>query len=113
MAEEFEGEVCDGAAVFPLIPAELGVSPSLLAVLHAFVFLEGSAPDVVEPRAAEEALHYLVNYLQRLDVRDVERTRLDLTVLANFARREKWPKQNVLFLKRFLTEIGVEHDEEA
>jgi hypothetical protein len=113
MAEEFEGEVCDGSAVFTLIPAELGVSPLLLAVLHAFVFLEGSEQDVVDPRAAEEALHYLANYLQRLDGRDLERVRLDLAVLADFAKREKWPKQNVLFLKSFLSENGVQRDEEA
>jgi hypothetical protein len=113
MAEEFEGEVCEGAAVFPLIPAELGVSPLLLAMLHAFVFLEGSEAEVVNPHAAEEALHYLAGYLQRLDGRDLERARLDLTVLADFARREKWPKPSVLFLKNFLSEIGVERDEEA
>jgi len=113
MAEEFEGEVCEGAAVFPLIPTELGVSPLLLAVLHAVVFLEGSEQDVVDPRAAEEALHYLVGYLQRLDGRDVGRLRLDLTVLADFAKREKWPRENVRFLKSFLSEIGVERDEEA
>ena len=35
-------ETPDGAAVFPLIPAELGVHPLLLAVLHAYVFLDGS-----------------------------------------------------------------------
>jgi hypothetical protein len=113
MAEEFEGEVCEGAAVFPLIPAELGVSPLLLAVLHAFVFLEGSEQDVVNPRAAEEALHYLASYLQRLDGHELERARLDLTVLADYARREKWPKQNVLLLKHFLSDNGVDRDDEA
>jgi hypothetical protein len=113
MAEEYEGEVCDGAAVFPPIPAELGVSPLFLAVLHAFVFLEGSDQAVLNPSAAEEALHYLVAYLQRLEGSDLERVRLDLTVLADYARREKWPKQNVLFIKGFLSEIGVESDEEA
>jgi hypothetical protein len=110
MAEEFEGEVCEGAAVFPLIPAELGVQPLLLAVLHAIVFLEGSERYVVDPRASEEALHYLANYLQRLDGRELERVRMDLAVLADFAKREKWPKQNLLFLKFFLREIGVERD---
>jgi hypothetical protein len=113
MAEEFEGEVCKGAAVFPLIPAELGISPTLLAVMHAFVFLEGSEPDVVNPRAAEEALHYLATYLQRLSGPELDRTRLDLAVLADFARQEKWPRENVRFVKTFLNEIGVDRDEEA
>ena len=41
MAEDHEraDEVPEGAAVFPEIPAELGVHPLLLAVLHAVVFL--------------------------------------------------------------------------
>ena len=42
-------EVPDGAAVFPLIPAELGVHPLLLAVLHAYVFLDGSDDDGRQP----------------------------------------------------------------
>ena len=51
----------DGAAVFPLIPAELGVNPLLLAVLHATVFLDGSDEDVVDPDAADEALEYMAD----------------------------------------------------
>ena len=35
--EHDEGEVPEGAAVFPDIPAELGVNPLLLAVVHAVV----------------------------------------------------------------------------
>lgn len=49
-------EVPDGAALFPVIPAELGVHPLLLAVLHAVVFLEGSGADVVNSSAAQEQL---------------------------------------------------------
>ena len=55
-------EVPEGAAVFPTIPAELGVHPLLLAVLHAVVFLEGKRvsywllptqelPESVKPKA--------------------------------------------------------------
>ena len=54
-------EVPDGAAVFPEIPAELGVHPLLLAVLHAFVFLDGSDDGVVNPAAADEAMEYLAD----------------------------------------------------
>ena len=45
--EDDDAEVPDGAAVFPLIPPELGVNPLLLAVVHALVFLAGSDEDVV------------------------------------------------------------------
>ena len=59
-------EVPDGAAMFPEIPAELGVHPLLLAVLHAYVFLDGSDAAVVNPEASSEAMEYLATYLQRL-----------------------------------------------
>jgi hypothetical protein len=59
-----EREVPEGAAVFPVIPPELGVHPLLLAVLHAVVFLEGSGEEIVEPSAAEEALDHLAIYFR-------------------------------------------------
>ena len=52
MSDEADDEVPEGAAVFPTIPAELGVDPLLLAVLHATVFLAGSDEAVVHPAAA-------------------------------------------------------------
>ena len=59
-------EVPEGTAIFPLIPAELGIHPLLLCVLHAVVFFDGSSEDVVNDAAADEALQYLAGYLQRL-----------------------------------------------
>ncbi len=100
-------EAPDGAAVFPLIPAELGVHPLLLAVLHAYVFLEGSDPAVLNPDVAEEAMNYLVSYLQRLDGPDLRRMSEDMRTLAGFAKSEKWPKQQVRFLQDFLSENGI------
>ena len=47
-------EVPEAAAVFPLIPEELGFHPLLLAVLHAVVFLDGSDEGVVNDSAANE-----------------------------------------------------------
>src|SRR4051812_6112822 len=98
----------EGAAVFPLIPAELGVHPLLVAVLHAYVFLEGSAEVVVNGAAAEEAMEYLATYLQRLTGPELRRVKEDLDTLVGFARSEKWPKQQVRFLQDFLTDNGVE-----
>src|SRR5207253_10130514 len=91
-------EVPEGAAVFPLIPEELGVDPLLLAVLHATVFLDGSKDDVVDAGAAAEALEYLATYLQRLDGERRRRAREDMACLTAYARQEKWPKQLVRFL---------------
>lgn len=106
-------EVPEGAAVFPLIPPELGVHPLLLAVLHGVVFLSGSDDEVVDPEAAEEALQYFAGYLQRLDGEALGRVREDMVCLTTFARQEKWPKQLVQFLKTFLADYGVEQSDEA
>lgn len=97
----------DGAAVFPEIPAELGVHPLLLAALHAYVFLEGSDAAVLNPAAGEEAMHYLVTYLQRLTGEDLRRAKEDMLTLAAFAKSEKWPKQQVRFLQDFLKDNGI------
>jgi hypothetical protein len=105
-------EVPEGAAVFPEIPAELGVHPLLLAVLHSIVFLSGSADELVNPDAADEALEYVAAYLQRLEGNDRRRVQEDLSALTTFARQEKWPKQLVQFLKTFLADYGVERTEQ-
>lgn len=101
-------EVPEGAAVFPIVPAELGVHPLLLAVLHAVVFLEGSAADVVHPEAAEEQLELIATQLQRLRGEDLRRVREDLAVLVDYAKHAQWDKTAVLFLKSFLRNFGVD-----
>ena len=105
--EQLPAETPDGAAVFPLIPAEIGVHPLLLAVVHAYVFLEGSEPEVLNAELAEEAMNYLATYLQRLAGDDLRRVREDMVTLAAFAKSEKWPKQQVRFLQDFLKENGI------
>ena len=101
------GDAPEGAAVFPEIPAELGVHPLLLGLLHAYVFLEGSDPAVLNGEAAEEAMEYLAGYLQRLSGPDLRRAREDMATLAAFAKSEKWPRQQVRFLQDFLAENGI------
>jgi hypothetical protein len=110
MADEAEREVPEGAAVFPVIPEELGVDPLLLAVLHATVFLDGSEKDIVNPAAARETMEYLIDYLRRLKGPRLRQAREDFTCLAAYAREQEWPKMQVRFLKEFLEnyEIGPE-----
>jgi hypothetical protein len=107
MADRNDAEVPEGAAVFPLIPEELGVNPLLLAVLHASVFLIGSDEDVVDGEAAEEAAQYLLTYLQRLQGPDLQRIHEDINCLVAYARKENWPAQDVRFLETFLAEFGI------
>ena len=110
MAEEPQppaDETPDGAAVFPFIPAELGVHPLLLAALHAYVFLQGSEASVLNGAVADEAMNYLITYMQRLTGNELRRVREDLHTLTGFAKSEKWPKQQVRFLQDFLKENGI------
>lgn len=113
MADEPEPQVPEGAAVLPEIPEELGVHPLLLAVVHATVFLEGSADTVVDPDAAVEALEYLATYLQRLGGPDLDRAREDLHALAGYAKQQKWPREQVRFFQEFLKTFGVGEGDEA
>ena len=100
-------EVPEGAAVFPTIPAELGVHPLLLAVLHAVVFLEGSGADVVNSSAAQEQLEVIAAMLQRLGENELRRVREDMATLVGYAKHEKWDKGSIQFLKNFLDDYGV------
>jgi hypothetical protein len=115
MSNESEpNEVPEGAAVFPLIPEELGVHPLLLAVLHGTVFLDGSEEDVIDPKAAEEAMQYLVTYLHRLSGPELQRVREDVECLSTYARQQGWPKQQMRFLKDFLNDyVHGEEGEES
>src|SRR5437660_1018231 len=100
-------EGAEGAAILPLIPEELGIHPLFLATLHAIVFFDGSDEAVVNDAAAEESLHYLATYMQRLRGPDLSRIREDVETLLDFARQERWPADVLTFLKSLLDDFGV------
>jgi hypothetical protein len=108
-----EGEVPEGAAVFPTIPADLGVHPLLLATIHAVVMLAGSDESVVEGGAADEAVGQMAEYLQRLDGADLRRVQEDMACLTAFARQQQWPRGLIQSLKSFLSDLGVGAEGEA
>lgn len=107
---ELADEVPEGAAVLPEVPAELGVNPLLLAVLHALVFLEGSDETIVQPDAASEAIEYIANYLQRLRGLPLRQVREDLATLVDFARSEQWDRDSIAYLREFLHNYGVQQE---
>jgi len=113
MADESAREVPAGAAVFPLIPAELGINPVLLAMIHATVFLTGSNDSIVDPGAADEVVESMAEYLRRLSGPSLQRVREDMACLVAFARQEKWPKQVVRSLQTFLEDFGVGEKDQA
>jgi hypothetical protein len=102
-----DNDVPEGAAVFPLIPEELGIHPLLLASIHATVFLLGSDEKILHPEAAEEALQYMLAYFQRLAGAELQKVKEDVQVLIDFAKQDDWPRQDIEFLKTFLKEFGV------
>lgn len=104
--------VPDGAAVFPTIPAELDVNPLLLAVLHATIFLAGSDDEIVHPDAAAEAIELMADYLRRLDAAARRRLEEDMACIVGYARQQKWPKQLIVALKNFLSDMGLNSDED-
>ncbi len=111
--EPEELDLPEGTAFFPLIPAELGVNPLLLACLHATVFLCGSDEAIVNGPASEEVMQYLAGYLNRLEGDQLDSVREDMATLVGFAKQEGWPKQEVLFLQNFLKDYGIDgHDED-
>jgi hypothetical protein len=106
------GNVPDGAAIFPAIPAELGAHPLLLAALHAVIFLAGSAEEIVQPDAADEAVQQIAEYLTRLEGADLRRVQEDMTCLTAYARQQGWPKGLIASLKSFLADLGIEPEVE-
>jgi|SRR5271170_5518980 hypothetical protein len=105
--DDSPGDGAEGAAVFPLIPADLQVNPLLVALLHAMVFIDGSTDDVIDHEAADEAMQYLVTYLQRLKGPALARVQEDMECLLDFAKQQGWPKQQQTFLKSFLADYGI------
>jgi hypothetical protein len=107
MAEETGSEVPDGAAVFPLIPPELGINPLFLGVLHATIFLAGSDEEIVHAEAANEAVEYIAGYVQRLEGPALEKVREDMACLVAYARQQQWSKDLVRALKSVLPALGI------
>jgi hypothetical protein len=110
--EDDLGEVPEGAAFFPDIPAELGIDPLLLGVIHAAVFLAASEEAVVHPDAAEEALTQIASYTRRIGGERAKRIREDMACLATFARREKWDKRLIQSLKALTEVLGLGEETE-
>jgi hypothetical protein len=102
-----ENEVPEGAAVFPLIPPELGIHPLLLSVIHATVFLAGSDEKILNRNAADEAIQYMADYLRRLTGKELLQVREDMACLVAFAKQGKWSTDLVELLASFLDDYDV------
>jgi len=90
----------------PLVPAELELSPFLLALLHSAAFLDLSEEEVVDGAAACAVLDRIGLYLQRADDDTLEQLADDIERLAEYAEAQKWPEEAQEFLATFLEHCG-------
>ncbi|GIW81067.1 MAG: hypothetical protein KatS3mg105_2874 [Gemmatales bacterium] len=98
----------EGVGVFPTIPPKVGADPLVLALLHALVFLEGSSDDIVERDAADEAVEQMAAYLRRLSPQQKADFQQSLQRLIEYARDEHWDDDQILYLKEFFENYGIE-----
>jgi len=58
-------------------------------------------------------MEYIVTYLQRMSGPQLQQLREDLEVLTSYARQQGWPKQQMRFLKEFLSDYGIGEEGKA
>ena len=110
--DDENGYIPDGAAVFPTIPAELGVSPLLLTLIHLTVFIAGSDEKIVNADAGAEALEQAAEYVRRLESTQRQRLREEMSCLVSYARAQKWPKQSIRAVADLLSGFGLNDEGE-
>lgn len=104
MADDFEP---DGPYHLPEIPADLGIDPTLAALVHVAAFLELSGDDTVGFDEALEALEAMSAYLQRLTLEQAESVKAQLKKIAVHGERNGWPPEAVQVARKFLSNSGV------
>jgi hypothetical protein len=98
--------------MMPSVPAELGIDPLLLALLHTTAFLDFSDDDAVEPEAANEALERVEQYVQRLPDERLASLQADLEKLEEHATQVGWPEDMIDFVRDFLYNCGIGDEED-
>jgi hypothetical protein len=106
-----EAETFDEVSMLPVVPAELGIDPLLLALLHLAGFLDLSGDDMVEPSAATDALEHVGFYVQRFDERRLGELQAELDRLVAHAEKSGWGAEQIEFVRDFLFNCGALDDE--
>lgn len=97
--------------VMPLVPAELGIDPILLALLHCAAFLDLASEDLVDPEAAGDVLENLEAYVKRLSPERLNEIEHQLESLEQWAESAGWPDELVDFVADFLYSCGIGEDD--
>jgi hypothetical protein len=117
MADDDDDERDEGAEdgleepIMPEVPAELGIDPMLLAVLHCAAFLDLANDQEVDPDAAGAVLENLEVYVKRLPPERLAEIQRQLEKLEAWAEEAGWPEELVDFVADFLYSCGVGEDD--
>lgn len=111
LEREGAGELED--PVMPLVPAELGIDPVLLCVLHCAAFLDLASVDLVDADAAGDVLENLESYVKRLSPERLTEIQRQLDVLEEWAENAGWPEELVDFVADFLYSCGIGEAEDG
>jgi hypothetical protein len=98
--------------VMPRVPAELGIDPILLALLHCAAFLDLASDDQVDPESAGEVLESLEIYMKRLPSERLGQIEQQLEKLEAWAEESGWPEELVDFVADFLYSCGIGDEDE-
>ena len=115
MAEEEVDTAREGEAegpILPLIPAELGIDPLLLALLHCAAFLDLASEEEVDSEAAGDVLENLELYITRLTADRLSEIQRQLEKLEEWAEEAGWNEELVDFVADFLYSCGIGDDDE-
>jgi hypothetical protein len=115
MADDERTEATDSGLedpIMPRVPAELGIDPILLALLHCAAFLDLASDDLVDPESAGEVLESLEIYVKRLPPDRLAQIQRELEKLEEWAEQSGWPEELVDFVADFLYSCGIGDEDE-
>lgn len=112
MAADDKGSGKEAVSGLPLVPAELGIDPVLLALLHCAAFLDLSGEGIVEPGAATDVLEHVGLYVQRLSPDELADIADQLAALHEHGAEAGWAPELLELVDDFLYSCGVD-DEDA
>jgi hypothetical protein len=104
----------EGAEGFsmPVVPAELGIEPMLLGLLHAAAFLDLAGDDSVDEQDAGDALEHIGLYVQRLSPERLTEVAAQLERLEQYGKQNGWPGPVNEFVADFLYNCGIGDEED-
>ena len=99
-------------AMLPVVPEELDVDPTLLALIQCAAFLDFGDDGTVAPDAATEVLDHVAYYIRRLPPERREQMQPQLDRIEAYGVREGWPTELSEFVGDFLDNCTSDDDDD-